>query len=455
MYTIVQNTYKEKDDFNFMSLNLISEDSEKQYSNIFKDCENGLNLDNFNKIFNLNVASDKSINSVDIASKKNIEYKDNDSLLWGKNDISENFPQDEGNCLFDDNNSDYIDKSLLLNDLGDVNTADRTGKKKFTETKKQEIKEENIKNEPSKIKLQIEIPKEIKEEKNTSELPHHYLFDEIKNKIFPKMEKDIYDIIIDSYKYSDSLKAVEKKMSDETFKAPKKRNRDKEKKETEPKKLGRKKKNDESNRDHNKNSEDNIIKKIKAKVIACLLKFINGIINSSFGQEKVKLYVRTIKNIKSDKEPEKEDLIKDLNYQKTVNETKKGKNLYFFELKLKDFLSIEISPKFSTYECLSNKKIINEIIKNEQENRILMFILNDLTFEDYIDIYTRKRDLNSFKQFDENELDFIKKQFIYVDALLEEVHKINNENNYFSHFVSILYNIKRWFIIKQERKKKR
>ena len=52
-------------------------------------------------------------------------------------------------------------------------------------------------------------------------------------------------------------------MSDDTFNAPKRRNRNKVPELNDGiKKLGRKKKNDNKERLHNKSSEDNIIKKI-------------------------------------------------------------------------------------------------------------------------------------------------------------------------------------------------
>ena len=401
---------------------------------------------------NLNQLTDNCINLVDSIPINNFGYKDNASIFDFNN--NESLYGNDGNedYYFFENSNDISGKSF--SDLYEVNTADRTGKKKSTENKYKEIKEENIKIEPKKK----EATKDKEEGDNNSKLPsppYHYLFDEIKNKFFQKLDKDTYDKVIDSFIYTEHLKDLEKKMNDETYYAPKRRNRDKEKKEFETKKLGRKRKDDNSNGEHNKDSEDNIIKKIKAKVICSLLEFINELINSSFDEEKIKSYVKIMKNIKGDKEPHKEDLIKDLNYKKTVDGTNKGINLKFFDLKLKDFLSIEISPKFSTYPNLSNKIVINEIIKNEKDNKILMFVLNDLTFEDYIDIYTHKKELNSFKKLGKNELLFIQCRFIYVDELLEEIHKINNENNYFSRFVSILYNLKRWFFIKQERIRKK
>ena len=386
--------------------------------------------------------------------KNNFDYKNNLSSI---NYLSEVLTIENNN--FDQNSINNFDS--CLNDLGDANTGDKTGKKTTIRDKEQEIKEvkDIIIPEPVENDVEIEISKDKKEEENNGKKklpqpPYQYLFEEINDKFFQKLSKDTYKLIRCSFKPTAHLRDLEKKMNDETYFADKKRNRDKEKIVNDPKQLGRKRREDISNRDHNRDSEDNIVKKIKAKVIETLLKFINRIINNSLDEDKIKFYVKILKNIKDDKEPEKEDLIKDLSYKETVNKTKKEKNLAFFKMPLKEFLSIEISPKFSTYEKNSNKTIINEIIKNEQDNDILMFILNDLTFEDFIDIYTHKKDLNSFGKLDRNRLNFIKTQFIYVDKLLKEVHEINNENNYFSRFISILYNLKRWFFIKQERNKK-
>ena len=409
--------------------------------------------DNSNNSKNeLNNEMDRDMNFGEI-SQNNFEYKNNSSPEI--NNLSEELSN--GKYIFEHNSNEDWDR---LNEFYDANTGDKTGKKATAPNKEQEIREvENIIIHGSiKNEEELEEQKEKKggENNGNSKLPqppYHYLYDEIKNKIFPKLNKDTFKLVCDSFISTVHLSDLEKKMNDEVYYAPKKRNRDKEKIERDFKEIGRKKNGDKSQHDHNRDSEDNIVKKIKAKIIATLLIFINRIIDYSFEEDKMKSYVKILKKLKDDKEPEKEDLIKDLNYKKTVNETKREINLAFLKMSLKEFLSIEISPKFSTYDCYSNKIIINEIIKNEQDNEILMFILNDLTFEDYIDIYTRKKDLSSFGKLDEIKLNIIESQFIYVDDLLKEVHKINNENNYFSRFTSILYNLKRWFFIKQERKR--
>jgi hypothetical protein len=241
-------------------------------------------------------------------------------------------------------------------------------------------------------------------------------------------------------------------MSDAVFFSAKKRNRDKEpEKFRENKKSGRKRKDEPKDGIHNKNSEDNIIKKIKAKFIYFLLSFINSIFNSFLGDNKIILYVKFMKNITSDKEPEKEDLLKDLDYQKIVNETKKEKNLEFLKMSLKDFLSLEISPKFKTLSPHSNRNVINEIIKNEKENEIIMFVLNDLTLRDYLDIFTYKKELSDFGNLEGEKYEQIMENFTRVDELLTEIDKLNDGNNYFSIFTSLLYNYERWFFIKKER----
>ena len=427
---------------------------ENIHSQVFLDCFSNHDDDYYKKFsedyLNCNILNNENIGE---NSQNNSDYKNNSSPEI--NSLSEELSN--GNNIFEHNSKEDSDRLI---DLYDANTGDRTGKKATAPNKEQDIKEvENIIIQgPIKNEEELEEQKEKKGEEDNGnskqpQPPYHYLFDEIKNKIFPKLNKDTFKLVYDSFISTAHLSDLEKKMNDEVYYAKKKRNRDKEKIEHDPKEIGRKKSDDKSQRDHNRDSEDNIVKKIKAKIIATLLLFINRIIDYFFNEDKIKSYVKILKKLKDNKEPEKEDLIKDLNYKKTVNETKREINLNFLKMRLKEFLSIEISPKFSTYDCNSNKTIINEIIKNEQDNEILMFILNDLTFEDYIDIYTRKKDLGSFGKLDEIKLNIIESQFIYVDELLKEVYVINNENNYFSRFTSILYNLKRWFFIKQERKR--
>ena len=305
----------------------------------------------------------------------------------------------------------------------------------------------------TEIKNQKKKEKELNNTQQDNKMPPtQYLLGAIKDVIFSKSKID--NSIKQYFQYTDNLTNLEKKMSNETYFSLKKRNRDKEPEILkEQKKLGRKKKNDLTIGLHNRNSEDNLIKKIKGKIIYFLLIFVNLILNSSLGERKKKEYVKFMKNEQNYKNIEKEDLIKDLDYQKIVNETKKERNIEFLKMTLKDFLSLEISPKYKTLSPYSNRNIINEIIENEKENEIIMFVLKELTLGDYIDIFTYKKELSDFGHLEEEEYKQIMAKFTRVDDLLKEIAISSEDNNYFSIFTSLLYNYERWFFIKKERKR--
>ena len=293
-----------------------------------------------------------------------------------------------------------------------------------------------------------EIKENEEDEKEENILPpKQYRIDDIKKILNSKFNEEIFI-------EKDNLLDLEIKMSDKVFLAPKKRKRDKENEvNTEKKKCGRKKKDDINAISlHKKDCQDNIVKKIKSKINGFLLMFINIILNISLTPNKKKSYIKIIKNIPEGKDPENEDLLKDLDYNKTVNETSKEKNLEFLNMPLKDYLSIDISKQFKTYSKKSNKKVIDELIKNEKDNEIIMFILNDLTLRDFIDIFLYKKELKDFKKIDEEKANLIMKVFKRVDTLIEEIDLNENENNYKSNYLYIFYNYERWFFIKKQRK---
>ena len=298
------------------------------------------------------------------------------------------------------------------------------------------------------------------EEDNTQEntpkeelAPEQYKFRKIIEEIFPNFTSNILILIVSSLKSTPNIENFENKISDENLPpTKKKRKRDKKPKIKEAKTQGRKKKEDTMIYEHNKNSEDNIIKKIKVKITNYLINFINKVINSSFSEEKIKSY---IKKIKDDKEPETKDLIRNLDYGQTINMNKKEQNLMFLKMSLKEYLSFDISRKFKHYPKDSNKIIINEILKNEKDDKILMFILNDLTLEDFIDIFTRKKEFDSFNKLNNEQINFLKENFTYVESLLEKIYNEDNDNYYFSRFIVILYNLRRFFFVKESRKVRR
>ena len=119
----------------------------------------------------------------------------------------------------------------------------------------------------------------------------------IKNEIFPQLKigKEIKDRFINS----DNLKELEYKMRDEVFLPPKKRYRDKDNKNNKTiKKIGRKRKNDNSVSKHSKDSHDNIVTKIKSKILSYLLIFVNSILKSFLEENKIKQHIPIIKKTK-------------------------------------------------------------------------------------------------------------------------------------------------------------
>ena len=415
-------------------------DSQDSNNNEDEDEKNIINMH-----FNKNDDDEESSNNYEhfYLNKKTAPktYKDIQDEL---NNYNRNIFEKEQNNEFFFSNEDVKKNEILLNEEIEIikDLSEKIGK---------ENKEEKLELNKGTNINQIEI-KEDKEDKNEENIllpPKQYYINDIKEKLNSIS-------LIDIFIKNDNLKELEEKMSDKVFLAPKKRNRDK-KHEINPeiKKCGRKKKHDtESKSLHTKDFQDNIVKKIKSKINGFLIMFINIIINTFLSSNKKKSYFRIIKKIPGGKEPKYEDLLKDLDYNLTVNEISKKKNLEFLNMPLKDYLSIDISDKFRTYSKESNKNVIDEIIKNEKGNEIIMFILNDLTLRDYIDIFLYKKQLKDFGKLDETKINLIMNKFIRVDKLIEEINPKENEKDYYSKFLYIFYNFERWFFIKIQRQKK-
>lgn len=268
--------------------------------------------------------------------------------------------------------------------------------------------------------------------------PKHYTSEKIKA-ILSLINIDIE--IKNKFKSDDKIKDLEQNMSDKAFLSIKRRNRNKEKKIKEKnKKLGRKKKGVLEKGEHNKFSKDNIIKKIKKNLLKYLIIFINNILKWVFSyNEQNKKVCERFK-------------IKKLDYNKIVNITNKNFNLQLLKMTLKDFISQDISKKFKNSKLDYNKRVIEEILVKEKNNEILNYVFNILTFGDWIDIFIYKRELTDF---DNEKNKIIMNNLIRVDKLLINIYEEENDENYFSRFISILYNFERWFFIKKERKTKK
>lgn len=350
----------------------------------------------------------------------------------------------DNDTLLENPNEDIIKENYLIEHIKENNQT-KAPKISLKIDKKKEISidKNNINNRNKNVYKKIFLCKEI-----DRELPPHYFYFIIKEKIFPKLK--IKKEIKESFILNENLLNLEKAMSDNTYFSKKTRKRGLLKpKEDLKKKRGRKKIDDHSNSNHNKESQDNIIKKIKSKLFEYLLKFINSLLNI--------ILKNNLKNFNHNKckREEKEQLIKKIEYKTIVDDTQRKNNLKFLKMPLKDLFSNNISSKYRTKNKNLNKNIINELLSKEKDNEIIMLVLN-MTFGDWLDIFLYKKELSELKLFniDNYKIKIISDSFERIDKLLEEIYNLNFGNNYFSFFVYLIYNYERWFFIKQGRKRR-
>jgi len=257
---------------------------------------------------------------------------------------------------------------------------------------------------------------QLKEEEEEKKIPELYACDKIKKIL---LEKKL-DKIVDNFLIDDKLKNEEKVL--ELSKKKRKRAYNNEEDETKIKyQKGRKKRDDTTERNHNKMSPDNIIKKIKSKIFEMILLFVNNILNQN----------NKDKNYKK---------LKDLNY-KYINQLNKVIDLGLLDLPLKDLLSKDISPKFRQYDENYNRIIIEKIEKENNNNEIINFVFN-MTFREWLDLFTSKIKVTELGNPSPAICEEIEKNLPKLDIILNEIMDKNNEgnNNYLSHFIFFLFN---------------
>ena len=187
--------------------------------------------------------------------------------------------------------------------------------------------------------------------------------------------------------------------------------------------YGRKKKEDTSSRIHTEYTPDNIIKKIKGRFIDYLITFFNNMITN-----KAKANEQTLKKI---------------NYKKYVNIMNKDSNLNFLEKPVKDILSEEISPKYSSYSLNWNEKIIESILEKYKDNEGIIFALK-MRFIEWIDIFLLKNNIKNYGYLDEKECVEFEDCLPKINNLFEKILKERDEQ-YLSHFIFYCYNYETWF----------
>ena len=255
--------------------------------------------------------------TIDINSEEIIKENDDNFVQIinnsGSNFLNREFSDDDPN-----NNTDRF-KDKLINFDDDISwPTDFLSKQKFTE---QENLEQN-----SNILHEKLIP--LKEEE----------------------EQDKVDINIDYELINNglNLEPLENKINkDEEIIPNIELNKKLKKPFFQTKKKGRKKKEDNSEKAHNKYSEDNMIKKIIKIMFDRLISFVNIVIDLYIDEDKKNNLKRKIRKTlnKNRREKKNEGLLKPLDF-KIVNHLKKDYFLNLLKMDLKEFLSQKISLKF-------------------------------------------------------------------------------------------------------------
>jgi len=149
----------------------------------------------------------------------------------------------------------------------------------------------------------------------------------------------------------------------------------------EKKKRGRKRKMTKEFGEHNRYSEDNIIRKIKSKFLNYLTIFINSLINEKYngniGQGK---FIKEILKINQ------EQIINDKFNKILINKA------------LKDIFSQNIIGKYSTFDSDHNKKLIELLLNEEDEKKKIEFQnLFNLTFMECLNHFSGIKSLPILK----------------------------------------------------------
>ena len=207
----------------------------------------------------------------------------------------------------------------------------------------------------------------------------------IKNILNHQIEKEILDKIIDKFDVNYITKKDLENVS--VFKSKvkqirnKKSENNKEEKNLGNKKklLGRKRKDGIEKGKHNKYSPDNIIKKIKTIFFKYII-----------------IYINLIKEKHAQKYKENFEF-KKLSYENYINNLKKDKEILLLNKPLKDFVSLEISSKHGLNFDFNRQKM-EKILEEEKDNQKLKFLLN-MTFDEWIDIFTFKKKVDDDLKF--------------------------------------------------------
>ena len=393
-----------------------------QYKNEFNDKENAMPTEENIKL----VLSTNPETRWENSELSNINESNEDHMFHTKNNSSNNEVKEIKNGENDSSNKKEIKENFTIEHKIDLSPPD---KKKRTKPKIV-ITPQNPQNEENK---KINDTPFISDKNQGNITKDVYSYKKIVN-ILKKI--NVSDEIIKKIKEDIIKKELEKslgifKTKNKRIRRKKRRNRkfkriNKNKaKKKKPIKRGRISLSDpHSKGKRNKYCTDNIIKKIKALFCSSNIEYAQIFLN-----KKKKNYDKEIKLLT-------------LDHEQYIKKLEKKLDLELLDKSLKDFISLDTSKRYRKIDDKEwNKKIIQKIMEKEKDNEKINALLN-MSFNDWIDIFTYKNDW-------EYNIVFNKLQNFLV-KLTE-----SNDDEYITKFILLLYNYKKWFENKQSRKPKK
>ncbi len=214
-------------------------------------------------------------------------------------------------------------------------------------------------------------------------------------------------------------------------------------------KKGRKLKGDKSYSPHNKYTPDKIVNFIKTRLNDSLLLFLNKLICSIYSIDRINQMLSEL-HLKNDRKSidNSKVLIKNIR----VNKKNKLYNLKLLNLTIKDYISQDISPKNKKPHSDYNRRIIQKLLDDEQNKHIFDFIFKDLKIEDWLDIFIYKKEIDNYinkNKLNICEINVIKENLIRIDNSFLE--KPINDELYIKCFILMIYNYKRYLLMKEGR----
>ena len=217
------------------------------------------------------------------------------------------------------------------------------------------------------------------------------------------------------------------------------------------------KKNERRRHLKRKNGLDNLFNKAKNMINKSLIEFINILINYIYSREQIKTMFLEL-NIEKKKSKSKIIKVIKNNQYNFIKDKKKSKDIIeLFTLTVKEYLCNKLSIKYTNLPNDYNEKVISLLLKDDNNKNLFDFIFNKLKIEDWVDIflYQKKfKDYFGFNSMNKNNKKIIKENIIRIDYYFEEIYldnKGNADKTYFHCFLLLIYNLRRYIMIKEKR----